>query len=57
MQNIIQFNIETMCWTEKKDILQNILELFHGSIIFQLFLKMKYIHILRHVSAVRPMFQ
>ena len=26
VQNIIQFNIETMCWTDKKDIQWNILE-------------------------------
>ena len=27
----MQFNIETMCWTEKKDFQQTILETFHGT--------------------------
>ena len=46
-----------MCWTEKKDIQQNILQIFHESSICQLFLKIKDIHILRNVPAVCPKFQ
>ena len=57
IQNIMQFNIETMCWTDKKGIQWNILEIFHGTFICQLFLKIKYIPILRNVPAVCLMFQ
>ena len=46
-----------MCWTEKKDIQLNILEIFLGTSICQLFLKIKYIPILRNVPAVCHMFQ
>ena len=42
---------------KKKDIQWNILEIFHGTSICQLFLKIKYIPILRNVHAVCPMFQ
>ena len=56
MKNIAQFNIETVRWTEKK-IKKNILQIFHGTSICQLFLKIKYIPILRYVPAVCPMFQ
>ena len=41
----------------KKDIQWNILEIFHGTSICQLFLKIKYIPILRNVPAACPMFQ
>ena len=41
----------------KKDIQPIILEIFHGSSICQLFLKIKHFHILRNVPAMCPMFQ
>ena len=42
---------------KKKDIQLNILEIFHGTSICQLVLKIKYIPILRNVPAVCRMFQ
>ena len=56
LQNIIQFNIETVCWTERKYSIKSFRDIswdIHMSIISQ-----NEIHpYLRNVPAVCPLFQ